>query len=334
MQQAALRRFTMPRKRNRLINNQLGFLPPMRSALEARGLSIDDNVWHPSDEQLQTTLACHVWFYDCLRHPVQTWLLKRRLQRHNVPLFAWNRDAPHYLNRSKWRLDWLNHARLLDVYASHSLIDTRCFADTILYLPNAADIKTYHPRGETRTVFSQLRDPANYRYDVSFFGGMNGRRYKEDAAREAFFSALGRQLTDRGIRFLFREAEGMSTQDQIQLIQTSRINLNFGARCEFQAPVASGLPERCYGIPACGGFFLCDKRTHARDDFTLGENWAEFDGLDSCLEAIEYWLAHFDQARTLAENCHFHVMDHHTYAQRAATLHQALLDWHTQHRNC
>ena len=96
--------------------------------------------------------------------------------------------------------------------------------------------------------------------------------------------------------------------------------------------MASGLPERCYGIPACGGFLLCDKRTHARDDFTPGDNWAEFDGLDDCVAKIVFWLENFSAARDLAERCHAHVMARHTYAHRAATLHDALLAWHEGQR--
>jgi spore maturation protein CgeB len=245
-----------------------------------------------------------------------------------VPLITWNRDAPHYLNRKAWRLDWLDWSRQLDIYASHTLIDHRRFADQILYLPNAADIDIYKPGGAISEVFSRLRNTDNYRYDVSFFGGMNGSRYKEDAERERFFKALGKRLTALGISFVFREAEGMSVAEQIEFIQASRISLNFGARCEYQAPIASGLPERCYGIPACGGFLLCDKRTHARDDFNIGDNWAEFDSIDDCLAQIEYWLAHFDLARDLAERCYHHVMTHHTYRNRAATLHAALQTWY------
>lgn len=318
--------------RQRFIVNHSGFLPPMRRGLELCGLSIDENVWQPTAAQLEQTLACYVWFYDCLRHPLRVWRLRHLLRRHGVPLVTWNRDAPHYLNRQAWRLDWLDRSRLLDIYATHTLIDYRRFADDLLYLPNAADVDSYHLGGPADTVLARLRDPASYRYDVSFFGGMNGNRYKEDAERERFFAALGEQLATRGIRFLFREAEGMSLADQIDLIQSSRINLNFGARCEYQAPVASGLPERCYGIPACGGFLLCDKRTHAHDDFTIGDNWAEFDGVGDCVVQIEHWLAHFDLARALAERCYHHVIAHHTYRNRAATLHEALLRWHDEEK--
>jgi spore maturation protein CgeB len=252
--------------------------------------------------------------------------MRRFLRRQGIPLFVWNQDAPHYLNRAAWRLDWLDRARLFDLYATHSLVDARrSFADSLLYLPNAADTTRYHLHGAT---LGELREPARYEHDVSFFGAMDGSRYKEMRGRQEFFAALGGRLARRGIRFVFRESAGMSIEEQVALIQSSRINLNFGASCDYGAPVASGLPERCYGIPACGGFLLCDRRTHAKDDFTIGENWAEFDGLDDCVTQIEYWLANFAAARDLAERCHAHVLARHTYAHRAATLHNALLAWH------
>jgi len=67
----------------------------------------------------------------------------------------------------------------------------------------------------------------------------------------------------------------MSIAEQIELIQRSRINLNFGACCEYGAPVASDFPERCYWIPACAGFLLCDKSAHALDNFSIWENWTD-----------------------------------------------------------
>ncbi|TSA22762.1 MAG: glycosyltransferase family 1 protein [Betaproteobacteria bacterium] len=163
---------------------------------------------------------------------------------------------------------------------------------------------------------------------------MDGHRYKEDYAREDFFAALAKRLDEKGISYKFMATgnSGMPIEDQITLIRSSRINLNFGARCEYDSPIASGLPERCYGVPACGGFLLCDKRTHARDDFTIDKNWAEFDGLDDCVEKIQYWLSHFNDARDLAERCHQHVMNNHTYAQRAEKMLNAIHAWHEGRR--
>jgi spore maturation protein CgeB len=301
--------------------------PALRRELTAHGLELrESRCWQDADRSdPERILGAYTWFYEGLRHPVTIWFMRRWLRRHGIPLFVWNQDAPHYLNRAPWRLDLLDRARLFDIYATHTLIDRRRFADSLLYLPNAADTTRYHLNGKS---LEQLRDPSSYIYDVSFFGAMDGMRYKEMRSRQNFFAALTERLASRHIRCLFREASGMSIENQVALIQTSRINLNFGASCDYGFSVASGLPERCYGIPACGGFLLCDRRTHARDDFTPGENWAEFDGLDDCIAQIEYWLAHPEATRDIAERCHGHVMTHHTYAQRAATLHDALLTWH------
>ena len=322
--------------RNRIIAIHDNLGAPLIQALAERGIETapDPMLAHMD---APGNLAAYIWFYQGIRHPLQVRNLRRRLNARGLPLFCWNQDAPHYLNYTKpnraWRLWAAQRFHLYDLYATHTLIDeSRNFADLTVYLPNAANIQAYNLRGDTDTIFKQLRNPGHYRWDVTFFGGMNGRRYKEDQAREQFFSKLGRRLDTLGITHCFRETAGMSVNEQIKFIQSSRINLNFGALCEYGFPIASGLPERCYGIPACGGFILCDKRTHARDDFSVGDNWAEFDGIDDCIDQIRYWLEHFDQARNLAERCYRHVLANHTYAHRAAKLHHALLAWHEGQR--
>jgi len=302
--------------------------PALRRELAARGLILrESRRWQDADRsEPQRILGAYTWFYEGLRHPLTIWGMRRWARSHGIPLFVWNQDAPHYLNRAPWRLDLLDRARLYDIYATHTLVDAhREFADSTLYLPNAADTARYHLSGRT---LGSLRDDSGYELDVSFFGAMDGSRYKEMQARQDFFTALGERLGARNIRFLFREASGMSVAEQVALIQRSRINLNFGASCDYRAPIASGLPERCYGIPACGGFLLCDRRTHARDDFSPGQDWAEFDSLDDCVHQIEDRLANFDATRDLAERCHETTLARHTYAHRAASLHQALLGWH------
>ena len=299
----------------------------LRQELRARGLLLrESRSWQEADlREPDRLLGAYTWFYEGLRNPLTIWGMRNWTRLRGIPLFTWNQDAPHYLNRASWRLDLLDHFRLYDIYASHSLVDSRRFADTVLYLPNAADTARYKPSGFS---LEELRDNSTYQYDVSFFGAMDGDRYKELQVRQEFFAALGDRLRQRGIRYLFRESAGMSIAEQLELIHGSRINLNFGAACDHGSPIASGLPERCYGIPAAGGFLLCDRRTHARDDFTLNENWAEFDGLEDCVEKICFWLDNFGQARALAERCHHHVLSQHTFKNRAAKLLDTLLSWH------
>ncbi len=318
--------------RDTLIIANTSLHPALCHELVTRGVKLRvAETWAQTDRSdPERILGAYTWFYEGLRHPVSVWRMARWLRRHGIPLFVWNRDAPHYLNRSAWRLNWLDRARLFDIYATHTLIDgKRNFADSVLYLANAADTEHYNLRG---TPLETFRDSSRYKYDVTFVGAMDGNRYKEMRARQEFFAALGEKLRPMGVRYLFREPAGMSPAEQVDLIQTSRINLNYWASCEYGSAVASGLPERCYGIPACGGFLLCDHRTHARDDFTPGENWAEFSDLDDCVSRIRFWLERFAHARNIAERCHVHVLDHHTYAHRAAKLHHALLRWHDGQR--
>lgn len=315
--------------RNKLLVIDFSVHMPFMAALRRCGLSLVDSASDAAKDDLQDVFGCVVWFYEGMRSPIRIWRLAKRLRRQGIPLIAWNRDAPHYLNRAEWRIDWYNHAKLLDIYATHTMADTRRFADAWLYLPNAADIDNYNLRGIT---LEELRRPEHYLYDVSFFGAMDGIRFKEMRARQEFFSALGDRLQNLGIKYVFREAEGMTIEEQVSFIQQSRINLSYGASCEYKALSASGLPERCYGIPACGGFLLCDKRSHALNDFEPGTNWAEYENIDDCVEKIKFWLSNFYDARRLAENCHKHVIENHTYDNRANTLYQAANYWHTGKR--
>ncbi len=316
-----------------IIINYTDFYSPLKTALASRGLIDLHENWTPTKKYLKNVCACFIDFYDVMRYPLKVYRLKKRLNNHNIPLVGWNRDAPHYLNKKTWRLDLFNRIQLLDIYATHTLIDTsRTFADTVLYLPNAADIERYNLHGDEKTIFTRLRNPANYTYDVSFFGGMDGNRYKEDLDREIFFSALSKELDKKNIRYNFIEtgANRISVADQIDIIQSSIINLNYGARCEYGAPIASGLPERCFGIPASGGFLLCDNRTHTKDTFAVGEHMDEFNNLSECVSKIEYYIKHIDQTRDIAENCYHHILNNHTYSNRAKTLHKAILLWQNE----
>ena len=318
-----------------ILINHTGFYFPLVKGLEEQGVQCLWDVWNPSREQLAISTACFIWFYDVLRYPLKVYKLKQKLNKHNIPLIAWNRDAPHYLNRKAWRLNLFNHIQLLDIYATHTLIDSkRTFSKSLLYLPNGANIKQYNLYGDENEVFSKLRADNNYKYDVSFFGGMDGKRYKEDLKRDIFFKNLAVELDKRGISHQFIETgnKGISLEQQIALIQTSKINLNYGARCEYNAPIASGLPERCFGIPAAGGFLLCDKRTHTKDHFIVGKHMDEFSSIDECVLKIEKHLTNFINIRNIAESGYHHVIQHHTYANRATTLLNAIQAWHNGKR--
>ena len=245
-----------------------------------------------------------------------------------VPMIAIDRDAPWHKGVKPWRIWLAQRLALFDVYATHSLQGADRFASVALYFPNAADITRYNLGGHT---LEDMRPLAWYRYDVSFLGNLNAERYREHAPRVAFIQQLGSRLSGLGISHFFQHSEHMPVTEQVDIIQHSRINLNYGAACDNGPARSWGLPERCYGIPACGGFLLSDDREHAVRDFVPGAEWVSFAGLDDCVQKIVYYLEHQAEAREIAERAHRRVMHDHTYATRAAALIDVIRQWHAGH---
>ncbi len=262
---------------------------------------------------------CLVSMKFAAKNPLAMSLLRRPK---NGPLIGVDRDGPSHMGEKPWRLAWLRRWSVMDAYATHSLQDAGGFARDVLYLPNAAWHTRYHLNGRS---LASLRDRAAYRYDVSFFGELDAARMPEMARRQEFFAALAPRLESLGISTLFTAGK-LSPEAQLELIQSSRINLNFHAGCDTRwpggwrgQPPSWGLPERCYGIPAAGGFLLSDTRVHGVDDFGSAA-WSSFDDLDDCVAQIRYYLAHFDELRDRAELAHQRVLADHTYEQRAQRL--------------
>ncbi|MDP2828648.1 MAG: glycosyltransferase [Sulfuricellaceae bacterium] len=337
--QAVRQSFAVTSPRTHLLINYPKFPAHLKQGLAERGIVLVENDWQPGPNLLQQTLACVVGFnVGNIKHPLRALMWKRHLLRYGVPVFTWNRDAPYHNNLPAWRLAVFDYLRLLDIYATHSLIDTRWrFAESVLYLPNAAATSAYNLRGESESVLARLRDPGQYRWDVSFFGILNGDIYKEAVVRKDFFDVLEARLDAMNIRHYFVDSSTtpMSTDEQVEMIQTSRINLNFGAYCDYSNYPdypASGLPERFFGIPACGGFLLADRRTHTVDSFEIGHHMDDFTDIDDCVEKIHRHLVNFERSREIAEAGWRHVMRYHTYANRAETMHKSMLDWHAGRR--
>lgn len=306
------------------LNFRKGF-PSLHEAFLALDCEVVENAWNSA--ALQGVDACIIELYDGVRHPWATWRMKRILRRGNVPLIGLDRDAPWHKGvraRKLWLFDRLG---LLDIYATHALQSARPFAPNVIYLPNAAWTGRYGLGGVT---LEDMRRQDWYRYDVSFVGNLDAARYPEHRKRADFFSQLGLRLRMAGVNAHFRDSADMTPEQQVEIIQHSRINLNFGAACDNGREKSWGLAERCYGVPACGGFLLSDERRHARDDFALDVEWVYFDGLDDCVAKICHYLKHPNLARAIAEAAHHRVMRDHTYQRRAERLIAEIRDWRTR----
>lgn len=299
-----------------ILNYRKGF-PPLKEAFEHIGYRVVENAWAPAPDLLAKCESCVVNLYEAIRNPWSTLGLKRRLKQAGVPLIGLDRDAPWHMGIRWRRLALFRLLRPLDIYASHTLQPTWNFAPLKIYNANAVWVRNFNLHGHT---LGQMRDPAFYEYDVSFLGNMDGERYKEHAERARFFAELRLRLDALGIRHYIQHSSGIGEDEQIRVIQRSRINLGYRSSCDHGGTLSWGLPERCYGVPARGGFLLTDERHHAADDFDLSTEWAGFTDLDDCVAKIRYYLDRFDLARDIAEAAHARVIRDHTYEKRATHL--------------
>ena len=250
-----------------VLNFRSGF-PGLREGFEALGHEVIEDQWAPEAIALEGAALCVADFVDSSRKLRRTLGLKRRLADARVPFIALNRDAPFNRGVHPTRLVLISWLKPFDGYASHSKQSASRYSARTLYCPNAARESAYRVTPEQ---LAEMRDPAGYRWDVSFLGNMDATRYPEHANRVAFLAALDAMLAPLGIRTLFRDSAGMPQGEQLEIIRASRVNLSTIAACDAGSEPSWGLPERCYGVPACGGFLLSDRRRHAPDDFAEDE---------------------------------------------------------------
>jgi spore maturation protein CgeB len=299
-----------------ILNYRKGF-QPLKEAFENIGYRVVENDWAPAPDLLTNTETCVVNLYEAIRNPWSTLGLKRRLKQAGVPLIGLDRDAPWHMGIRWRRLALFRLLRPLDIYATHTLQSTWEFAPVKIYNPNAVWARCFNLHGHT---LAEMRDPTFFEYDVSFLGNLDAERYKEHAERALFFAALRPRLDALGIRHYIVHSSGIDEETQIRVIQRSRINLSYRSSSDHGGTLCWGLPERCYGVPARGGFLLTDERRHAADDFDLSTEWAGFTDMDDCLAKIRYYLDRFHLARDIAEAAHARVIRDHTYEKRARHL--------------
>ena len=304
------------RRRVRVLLDFHGGFAGLREGFEALGHEVTDVQGAPEGAALEDAGLWVADFVDCARRVRRTLDLRTRLARAGIPFVALNRDAPFNRGVHPVRLAILAWLKPFDVYATHSMQGAGKFAARSVYCPNGAREKVFHvDPGQ----LNAMRDPGRYRWDVSFIGNLDSRRYPEHARRVEFLRALDARLGPQGIAVLFRDGAGMAEAEQREIIQASRINLSTTAACDAGAEPSWGLPERCYGVPAAGGFLLSDRRRHAADDFAPDER-AEYADLEECVAKVRYFLKSFDLARAIAERAQARVARDHTYRARAARL--------------
>ena len=298
-----------------LLNFRNGF-PGLREGFEALGHEVIENLWAPDYAAAEAAALCVADFVDCARRVRRTLGLRMRLASAGVPFVALNRDAPWNRGIHRARLAVIEWLAPFDLYAAHSMQFAGRFAKRTLYCANAARESLYRT---SEAELRAMRERSYYRWDISFIGNLDARRYPEHARRAEFLRMLADRLRTAKLEVLIRDAAGVSEAEQLEIIKKSRINLSTVAACDAGAESSWGLPERCYGVPASGGFLLSDRRRHAAEDFAEDE-WAEYENAEDCVSKVHYFLDRFELARSVAERAQARVARDHTYRSRAARL--------------
>lgn len=312
-------------------------MAPLVAGFKRLGYQVWENPGNSDLLQLQPgeLLLCVTNIHLDIKKPFRALAMKHRVNELQAPYIFWDRDGPSHMGEKAWRIWLLKHIAFMDAYATHTLQDAGKFADEIIYLPNAVWEERYNLAGNS---LERLRDASSYEFDVSFFGRIDAQRYPETKFRAAFVEKLRPVLDSLGIRYFFGDHD-LPVAEQIRLIQRSKINLSFFAGCDVRyqggyhgEPFSWGLPERCYGIPACGGFLLSDERTHAQDEFIAGSEWVAFQSFDQCVEKIRFHLGSFELTRNIAEAAYHRVITQHRYVHRAEKLIQFVKYWKQKQR--
>lgn len=274
------------------------------------------NLWDINEIVASDSDAVIFEFKQILKEYLRFLNLSFRLKRAAIPIVTWCLDMPN-IGARRWKLSLILKTKLIDIFATHSLQELSNSMATILYLPNAAWPSKYNLGPIT---LEDLRNPDFYTTDVSFIGNIDSLKHPEHRQRTEFLNSLGALLQKNGITYRFEDSRYLNFSTQVDLIQKSRININYGCGADRYEIKSWGLPERCYGIPACGGFLLSDERVHAEDDFRVDEEIIMFKNIDDCLEKIKFYIVNHDERRRIAENAYKKVLAEHTYKQRTKKL--------------
>lgn len=291
---------------------------PLLQALVAQGLEVRQVTFGATLTDLRACMGFYGNLFDEIKHWPKLANLKHQLRAQGVPYVFWNRDAPWNTGMkfgNRLAMQWL---KPVDIYLAHSMQTHRWFGGEAHYFPNAAQ-----PAYCADTNLQALRNESTYRYEVSFFGSFGNAKDINARARLRFLNTLDDLLkaAQPTIRFkaINTAIESLSLSEQLALIRTSKINLNFAAMCDLPGNPSWGLPERVFGIPAAGGYLMTDDRPSIPNTFPTGL-CDTFATPEECAHKIALALANFPLTRKRAEQLHHNILGAHTYSHRARTL--------------
>jgi len=82
----------------------------------------------------------------------------------------------------------------------------------------------------------------------------------------------------------------------------------------------TGLNQRIFDVPACGGFLLTDDREQLFEHFEPDKETAVFSSPEEARDKAGFFLSHPEERERIAQAAHKRVLDQHTYLHRVSEL--------------
>ncbi|MCB2198217.1 glycosyltransferase [bacterium] len=188
-------------------------------------------------------------------------------------------------------------------------------APAVHYLPLAAD-PDVHKSLELNDSELDI-----YGSDISHMGaGYFNRRHFFSGLTDYDFKLWGSDWEGAGLlaAHLQKHGERVDQDEIIRIFNATRINLNLHSSTYTEGVNPNGdfVNPRTFEVASCGAFQLVDERSLLAELFEPGKEVVTFNDLESCRKAIDYYLAHPDEAKEIAVAARRRVLEHHTYRHR------------------
>ncbi|MCO6432505.1 MAG: glycosyltransferase [Deltaproteobacteria bacterium] len=192
-------------------------------------------------------------------------------------------------------------------------------AANVSYLPVACDPDIHRPVSMSEEERKRWGSP------ISFVGaGYHNRQQLFAALCELPFKIWGTEWPgckpfDRLVQ---EQGRRISPDEYVKIFNASDININLHSSSEKDGvdPTGDFVNPRTIELAAAGAFQLVDERSHLAELLTPGEEVATFNSAADLKEKIEYYLAHPDERKRIAEKGRCRVLREHTYQHRLKAM--------------